>query len=449
MKNGLLFLFLAFSFICAPAQGFAKANPRYASIIMDADTGMILEQQRANKSLHPASLTKVMTLLLLFEALEQGRIGLKDRIRISRHAANMVPSKLGLKPGSSIRVKDAIDALVTKSANDVAVAIAEHLGGSERNFARLMNRKAIQIGMTRTTFKNASGLHNKKQISTARDIAKMARHVITAYPAYYRHFSLKKFTYAGKTYRNHNRLLDSYEGMDGMKTGYVAASGFNLVASAVRNDRRVIAVVFGGRTSKSRNAHMKVLLNRGFSKLNDIRIARSDVPLPAHKPAVLNAIAALNKAGVEGSKKLASLNPVLSSGFKGLIGEGDFDPFISRRIETGLIAIAAHKGEKVRFETATSKPQASKRPVSSKMSDFKQPWAVQVGAFNSRALTDRALHNTLLKLPSPYSGAQPVVAPLKTAGGWLFRARLSGYTKEEAVAACGYIKDCLPIAPRY
>jgi D-alanyl-D-alanine carboxypeptidase len=451
MKSTFLFFCLSLLLIFAPLSAEAKSNPRYASIIMDADTGMILEQQYANKSLHPASITKVMTLMLLFEKLESGEIGLKDRIRISKHAASMVPSKLGLKPGSSIRVKDAISALVTKSANDVAVAVAEHIGGSERNFARLMNRKAIQIGMTRTTFKNASGLHNKRQISTARDLAKMARHVINAYPSYYRNFSLQRFTYAGQTYRNHNRLLGTYDGMDGMKTGYVAASGFNLVASAVRNDRRIIAVVLGGRSSKTRNAHMRVLLDRGFSKLNNIRIARADVPLPAHKPAILNAIAALNKVGEESSKKFAALNPALGEGFKELIGEGDFDPYLSGRIETGLLAIAAHKGEKVKLSQGALKNRMlikSPKVIPASLTTNKQPWSVQIGAFNSRAVTDNAIHNALRTLPKPFSEAQPVIAPLKTASGWIFRARLTGYTKNEAIAACGYIKDCLTIPPQ-
>jgi D-alanyl-D-alanine carboxypeptidase len=452
MKNLLLFFCLSLALLFAPLSAQAKSNPRYASIIMDADTGMILEQQYANKSLHPASLTKVMTLTLLFEKLKSGEIGLKDRIRISSHAASMVPSKLGLKPGSSIRVKDAISALVTKSANDVAVAVAEHIGGSERNFARLMNRKAIEMGMTRTTFKNASGLHDKRQVSTARDLAKMARYVINEHPRYYRHFSLQRFTYAGQTYRNHNRLLGSYDGMDGMKTGYVAASGFNLVASAVRNDRRIIAVVLGGRSSKTRNAHMRVLLDRGFSKLNAIRIARADVPIPARKPQILSAIAALNKVGEESAKKLANLNPALGTGFKELIGEGDFDPYLSGRIETGLMAIAAHKGEKVKLSQAalkkrvlTSKPRVAPASLTHQS---KQPWSVQIGAFNSRAVTDSAIHKTLRGLPKPFSDAQPVIAPLKTASGWLFRARLTGYTRNEAIAACGYIQDCLTIPPQ-
>ena len=322
---------LIFSF--ALMVGSAQANSKYASIIIDATTGTVLESQKADKSLHPASLTKIMTLLLVFEALEGGRLDLNDRIRVSRRAASMVPSKLGLKPGSSIRVKDAIHALSVKSANDVAVAVAERLGGTESGFARIMNRKAKQLGMTRTVFRNASGLHDKRQISTARDMAKLARYVIQAYPSYYRYFSRKSFTYAGKTYRSHNRLMGKYKGMDGMKTGYIAASGFNLVASAVRNDRRIIAVVFGGRTSKSRNSHMHVLLDRGFVKMNDIRIARAKVPLPPRKPAILTALAAMTKAGEAVPEKVASVSSDLQGGFNELIGQGDIDPKLARRIE--------------------------------------------------------------------------------------------------------------------
>ncbi|MBL4805412.1 MAG: D-alanyl-D-alanine carboxypeptidase, partial [Alphaproteobacteria bacterium] len=273
IKSALCFcVMVLFSYgASAPKPAKAAENPKYASIVMDADTGLILRQRYANKSLHPASLTKVMTLLLTFEALESGQMQLKDRIRISNHAASMVPSKLGLKPGSSIRVQDAIYALVTKSANDVAVALAEHHAGSESNFAQRMTAKARAIGMSRTTFRNASGLHDPRQVTTARDMAKMARYVINVHPTYYRYFSRKNFTYAGQTYRNHNRLMDTYPGMDGMKTGYINASGFNLIASAVRGDKRIIGVVFGGRSSRSRNAHMKDILDEGFSKIKNIR----------------------------------------------------------------------------------------------------------------------------------------------------------------------------------
>ena len=173
-------------------EAFAKGNPKYASIVIDAESGTVLSQRYADKILHPASLTKMMTLLLVFEALEKGNLRLYDRITVSRTAANAVPSKLGLKPGSTIRVKDAILALVTKSANDVAIAVAEHLGGSEKTFARKMTEKARYIGMTRTIFRNASGLHNRRQVSTARDMARLSRYLIKRSPQYYKYFSTTK-----------------------------------------------------------------------------------------------------------------------------------------------------------------------------------------------------------------------------------------------------------------
>ncbi len=445
IKNTALFSFLfilSFAVLGSANTADAKGNPRYASIVMDADTGLILHQRYANKSLHPASLTKIMTLLMTFEALEQGKISLKDRVRFSKKAASMVPSKIGLPAGASIRVQDAIYSLVTKSANDVAVALAEHIAGSERNFAQRMTNRARDIGMSRTTFRNASGLHDKRQISTARDMAKLARYVIRVYPDYYRYFSRKNFSYNGKTYRNHNRLMDTYSGMDGMKTGYIAASGFNLVASAVRNDRRIIGVVFGGRSSKSRNTHMKELLDMGFGKIKNIRVAKAPVPVPQRKPAIAQAIAALNNTHhgtLTAQDRMAAINLALQKGFERLIGEGDFDPAASKRIETGLMAIAAHKGDNAKVISVSHRPVAV---------NSKSPWSVQIGAFTSRAATDKAIQKTLRSLPRPYSTGQPMIAPLKTAEGWLFRARLTGYTKDQALAACNYIRDCLPVAPQ-
>lgn len=447
-KTVLILSFLVFFAVCTglSAQSFAASNPKYASVVMDADTGLILHERYANKQLHPASLTKIMTLMLTFEALEQGKLKLHERIPVSRRAAGMIPSKLDLKAGSSIRVNDAIYSLVTKSANDVAVALAERVGGSESNFARMMTRKARSIGMSRTTFRNASGLHHPGQISTARDMAILARTVINNYPEYYRYFSRKSFTYAGKTYRNHNRLMNTYKGMDGMKTGYIHASGFNLVASAVRNNRRIIGVVFGGRTSKTRNAHMASLLDRGFAKINAIRVASAKVPLPPRKPGILVALNSLNKVkpaagGIAKpeTQKWALLNTALETGmFKNLIGEGDYDPAVSRRLETGLMAIAAHRGGRDSYKKSALKPVS--RPES---------WAIQVGAFKSRAATDNALRAAVKKLPSQYATqSNPMIAPLKTTDGWLFRGRLSGYTKTDAFKACKYLHDCMPIAPQ-
>ena len=256
---------------------------RYASIVIDAGTGEVLHADKADRRAYPASLTKMMTLYLLFEAVDQGRLGLNQKLPVSRRAAGMPPSKLGLKRGQSIRVKDAIKALVTKSANDVAVVVAEALGGSEQKFARLMTEKARTLGMTRTTFRNASGLPNNRQLSTARDMARLARALQRRYPHHYAVFKTKAFSYKGRRYKNHNKLLSNYAGTDGIKTGYTHASGFNLAASTVRDGRRLIAVVFGGKTAKSRDRHMRKLLDRSFAKL-----AKRGVPLvstlPTRKP---------------------------------------------------------------------------------------------------------------------------------------------------------------------
>lgn len=383
-------------------------NPKYASIVIDAASGTVLSESNADKSLHPASLTKVMTLLMLFEALENGNVRLNDKIFISKHAAAQQPSKLGIAAGGSIRVEDAILAVVTKSANDIATAIGEHLAGTEGRFALRMTRRAHDIGMSRTTFRNASGLHNPGQVTSARDMAILARYILFRYPNYYRYFGTKQFTYRGKTMTNHNRLMNSYPGMDGFKTGFINASGFNLIASAKQDGRRLIGVVFGGRSWKTRNDHMAVLLNTGFSKARDIRYAQersgngaaippaaavasaAPAPLPVPKPILKptgntlqlpeqRVIAAAptppsgnftSLSSLETGRKVvldtalpppqqnqvtaqavANAQRAINSGeYSELTGEGDYDPGTARRVETGLIAAAVYKGEHDRIE---------------------------------------------------------------------------------------------------
>lgn len=403
------YILITFGLLIAfAAPTSARANPRYASFVMDADTGLILHQRYANKKLHPASLTKVMTLLMLFEEIHAGKIRLNDRIYISNHASSMVPSKLDLPAGSSIQVRDAISALVTKSANDIAVAVAEHIGGSESNFARQMTRRAKEIGMINTRFVNASGLHHKNQISTARDMAKMAHFLITNYPDDYKYFSQKAFKYNGKTYRSHNRLMNSYAGMDGMKTGYVNASGFNLISSAVRNNRRLIGVVFGGRTSHSRNAHMAKLLDENFRKLPEIRLASMDIPAPPLRPQATIYMASSNAIAPQQTQP-KTLNKVTPA--------------------SGQII------------------QASYKPLTTRTVTASQEWSIQIGAFQDKTATIDALKQAMNKLPAYYRKATPTIAPLEMTNNLLYRARLSGYTHNDASAACAYIRECITIAP--
>ncbi len=285
--NGLLAMSRFLLVAAAIGIGFfglpSHAAAKYSSIVVDARTGQVLYARQADTLRYPASLTKIMTLYLAFEALDAKRLSLNSRIRVSAQAARQPPSKFGLRKGQTISVGDAIMGLVTKSANDAAVALAEHIAGSEASFARRMTVKARELGMTRTTFRNASGLPNRQQRSTARDMVALGRAIIRNFPQYYSYFSKTSFTYKGQKYRNHNRLLGRYEGTDGIKTGYIHASGYNLVASVSRDGQRLIGVVFGGKTARSRDAHMRKIVDKSFLRLAKY-VGRSVAPVPKHKP---------------------------------------------------------------------------------------------------------------------------------------------------------------------
>ena len=241
-------------------------SPQFSSIIVDGNSGAVLTSNNPDGSRHPASLTKIMTLYLLFERLESKKMNLDTEMQVSEHASEQAPTKLGLRPGQTIRVEDAIKGLVTRSANDAAVVIAEAIGGDEDDFAKLMTRKARALGMTKTTYRNASGLPNDEQVTTARDQATLGRAIQDRFPTYYRYFSTSVFNYRGQSIRNHNRLLGNVEGVDGIKTGYTRASGFNLVTSMRRGNRHLVGVVLGGRSGGSRDAIMRNLLAENLEK---------------------------------------------------------------------------------------------------------------------------------------------------------------------------------------
>ncbi|MEE2878735.1 MAG: D-alanyl-D-alanine carboxypeptidase family protein [Pseudomonadota bacterium] len=247
----------------------AAIAEKYASIVVDADTNEVLHARHADAPRYPASLTKAMTLYMLFDALKAGEVTFNERLPVSRHAASQPPSSLRLSPGSTISVRDAIDALVTKSANDVAAVVGERLGGTESRFATLMTAKAKTFGMNNTTFRNASGLPDTRQLSTARDMAILAERLLEDHADYYHYFSRASFTYGNRSYKNHNNLLKSVDGVDGIKTGYTRASGFNLMASAKRDGRRVVAIMFGGSTSKSRDAHVTDLIEAAYQSFDE------------------------------------------------------------------------------------------------------------------------------------------------------------------------------------
>ena len=267
----------------------SSAHAKYASFIINENTKRIYHNANADTRNYPASLTKIMTLYLVFDALKSKKISMNSKFKVSKRATRQPPSKLNLSAGSNITVKNAILALVTKSANDVATVIAENLGKSERNFARLMTRKAKKLGMTRTTFRNASGLPNRGQLSTARDMATLGIAIRKNHPKFFKLFKTKSFIYKGIKYTNHNNLLGSYSGTDGIKTGYTNASGFNLVASVERNGQRIIGVVFGGKKARSRDKHMVTLLNKYFKTSLSKPLVRIAKPseLPKTRPKIV------------------------------------------------------------------------------------------------------------------------------------------------------------------
>lgn len=270
--------------VTSPVQA-AKKNPRYAAFVIDANTGKTLFADSADEKRYPASLTKMMTIYMIFEAMQAGRINKKTKIPFSKYAASRPPTKIGVRAGQSITVEEAIMALITRSANDAAAAVGEYLGGSERRFAQMMTAKARRLGMRSTTFRNASGLPNSNQRTTARDMAMLGIALRQHYPQYYHYFGRSSFQFRGKRINGHNRLLGRIEGVDGIKTGYINASGYNLVSSVNRDGRRIVAVVMGGRSGSSRDAHMAQLIQAHLPKATRSRrgsdallIARNNSP---------------------------------------------------------------------------------------------------------------------------------------------------------------------------
>jgi len=398
-------LVAAFALTIAILAAGTPAQARYASIVVDFETGRVLHETNADTRNYPASLVKMMTLYMAFEALERGDITFDQRLTVSRRAAGMPASKLGLRKGEKITVKNVILALVTKSANDAAVVMAEALAKKETVFARLMTKKARSLGMKKTRFRNASGLPNRGQVSTARDMATLAQALIRDYPDFYELFSTPQFTYRGRTYRNHNRLLRYYEGTDGIKTGYIRASGFNLVASVVRDGRRLIAVVFGGKTPRSRDRHIANLMDTAFAKLNSIRVAKMKTPAPpAPKP--LRVVADLAPAPTDA----AAPEPAE-------IGEGDAD---------------------ITAEMSSTEQAA-----------MSLAWGVQVGAYYKLRSAKRAALAAATRAPDLLGTARVLVTDIRGRRGRIYRARLIGLSETRARDACTRLKaakvDCLVV----
>jgi len=303
------------------------ARAGYASMVVDYSTGQVLNEVNADEQNHPASLTKMMTLYLTFEALRDGRISLYQQMPVSLWAASKSPTKLGLLPGQTISVHDCILGMVTKSANDAATVMAEGLGGTESHFAEMMNAKARQLGMTRTNFRNASGLPDMAQLTTAHDYIRLSIALYRDFPEQFQYFSVREFVFRGQLVRGHNHLMERYAGMDGIKTGYTAASGFNLASTATRDGRRLFGVVMGGSSHEARDNLMETLLDNGFANrpTDPLLVARAaGVPasiaerqlaglsVPARAYVQIAAISPRHRRGRHGSVELASYRPVWS-----------------------------------------------------------------------------------------------------------------------------------------
>jgi D-alanyl-D-alanine carboxypeptidase len=389
-----------------------EAQAKYASIVIDADTGEILHEVNADGMNYPASLTKMMTLYLAFEALDNGQLKLDQKLTASAHAASRAPSKLGLEPGESVAVRDLILALVTKSANDAASVVAEGLGGNELAFAERMTQKARKLGMRNTVFHNASGLPDPGNRTTARDLATLARALYRDFPDHYHYFSTREFVYHGAVHANHNHLMSSFQGMDGIKTGYINASGFNLAASAKRDNRRLIGVVMGGESARARDAHMAQLLNAAFASRrgnpNNMMVAKAEEPADAESAPPVPA-----KRGIA-ARAVSALSPVSRAEAAPLAGDA------------GTLRKA---GERV---------------------GQLQHWSVQLGAFSHHAAAEKAAAS-VTKLPVAKGKSVVILEPAKTDTERLYRARLVNFTKQEANAVCSSLHKrhlkCSVVAP--
>jgi D-alanyl-D-alanine carboxypeptidase len=479
-------------------------SPPSASIVVDGNTGEVLQASNPDALRHPASLTKVMTLYLLFERLQAGKIKLDTPLKVSAHAAAQAPTKLGLKPGQTIAVEDAIKAVVTRSANDVAVAIAENLGGNEDTFARLMTQKARALGMSRTTYVNASGLPDDDQITTARDQALLGRATEDRFPRYYRYFSTASFVYHGERIRGHNHLLGSMAGVDGIKTGFTRASGFNLVTSVHRDGRYIIGVVLGGRSAFERDAHMRQLIATHIG----LAALRRTAPVIAEKAAQkrdTQPVAFAKKFAKEWMSSRADPTVTATTSPRVMVGSSDpIRPLLVKTISYRAVTVRrpalapmpvlvpvapprqratsqaavrsqrpAPSPEAPRTVVASAEPmptalaanpastRADPAPVESAKAEPAKAepakpapansapatrahahsgWMIQIGAFADEGEARQHLSDAQLKVHAALAAADPFTERVQKGDKSLYRARFAGFDKATAQSACRQLK---------
>ncbi|WP_299599834.1 D-alanyl-D-alanine carboxypeptidase family protein [uncultured Tateyamaria sp.] len=471
-RLGLILFALLWMVVIVPASVMAAP---YAAFVMDARTGEVLHSRNADTQLHPASLTKMMTLYVVFQAVERGEITMDTEVKVSRKAAAEVPSKLGLRSGSRIKLRYLVRASAVKSANDAATAIAEAISGSEAAFARRMNRTAKSLGMTRTTFKNAHGLTESGHMSTARDMSTLGRHLLYDYPQYYNLFSRTSTNAGIATVNNTNRrMLANYKGADGIKTGYTRAAGFNLVASAERGNERIIATVFGGKSTASRNAKVAELLDLGF------RRAPSRAPLrkpskPSYVPGDEPIIVAGNQDAPRGAGKIIRLSGAVKTSYRPKMRPGSAAPVLVAEapvastvlpddIQTALVAAQVSETTAPAAATAVSaalaptvRPEARPTQVALKAepevvtrvsTSGGRHWGVNVGRYGSRYKAEKVLLQTALTEMSSLDGSLRKVVRRPTG----FDANFMGMTRDGADLACRRLQSrnmtCFMIGPQ-
>jgi len=458
-------------------HGVAAENyePSTASIVVDANSGAVMQASNADSPRHPASLTKIMTLYLLFERLEAGKIKLTTEMQVSPHAAAQAPSKLGLTPGDTIQVETAIRAIVTKSANDVAVIVAEALAGDETEFAKLMTAKAHALGMMHTTYHNASGLPDDVQMTTARDQATLGRAIQDRFPKYYTYFSTRYFAYHGRMIRNHNHLLGNVEGVDGIKTGYIHDSGFNIVTSVRRGNRHIVAVVFGGHTAEARDARMRSMID---NNINVASLKRTAAPIiegaeahvkdvketPAKEKVAVATPASRNNEPALGSTDPIKPNPVKTFAVQvGSVHTASLSPLPSDSRKLMPAPASPVTVTNVMIAKKDAPPQPAAKPANLGVlparlasasenipvaSVLPEPtatprgggWMIQVGAFPEESEAKQRLTAAQEKAKDQLGQAAPFTEKTTKGDKALYRARFAGLDKDQAETACKHLK---------
>ncbi len=428
----------------------AAYSPPQAALVIDANSGKTLHASNARAPRYPASLTKVMTLYVLFEYLRDGRLAMDTRLTVSANAAKRPPSKVGFKPGDNLTVRAAIRLLITKSANDVAAVIAENIAGSEAAFARIMTRTARGMGMSDTTFRNASGLPDSEQKTTAHDMAILAQRVLTDFPEHADYFKTRYAKFRGKTYRNHNRLLFTYNGLQGLKTGFIRASGFNVMLAAERGGKRLIAIVMGGRSARARDALARQLMDAAWAEAS-VRAPEMAAHLPQRNPAFMPSereqTIRHHFASAGGSPAAMLFRHLQSSA---PVPREQVAPAEARKIQARLGARPEPEPQPQQPQAASHDPRQARG--SAQPAGLAGPYHVQVGAYVSADDARRRLKSVTAKADRLLEGAPQQALAAEVDGREVFRARFGGFDRAEAQTICDKLKqrsvECIAVAAR-